>query len=193
MLLKRIAEDVSGASFAALVAERIGRPLNLRRTFVAESIEDLATLAPGTSCALSRDGAARDVRTTYHPGWVSHGVVASTASDVARFLDALFRGLVVSRDATARMLELVPVPVETSDAWRGGPPAYGLGLMGSESSRWGRIAGHNGGGPCYTASAFHAFDLGGATVCAVGAIESGFDSEGLVFDVLDRLAVIPDP
>ena len=188
MLLKRIAEEVSGASFAALVAERIARPLNLRRTFVAESIEDLATLAPGISCALSPDGAPRDVRTTYHPGWVSHGVVASTASDVARFLDALFSGAVVSRDAIAPMLELVPVPVDPPDAWRGGAPAYGLGLMGSVSSRWGRIAGHNGGGPCYTASAFHALDLGDATVCAMGAIESGFDAEHLVFDVLDRLS-----
>jgi D-alanyl-D-alanine carboxypeptidase len=187
MLLKRIAEEVSGASLATLVADRIARPLGLRRTFVAESIADLATLAPGTSCALSPDGAPRDVRMTYHPGWVSHGVVASTASDVARFLDALFRDVIVSRDAIAQMLELVPVPVDSSDAWRGGAPAYGLGLMGSASSRWGRIAGHNGGGPCYTASAFHAFDLGGATVCAIGAIERGFDAEGLAFDVLDRL------
>ena len=190
MLLKRIAEEVAGAPLATLVAERIARPVGLRRTFVAESIEDLATLAAGTSCALSPDGAPRDVRTTYHPGWVSHGVVASTASDVTRFLDALFRGAIVSRDAIAQMLELVPVPVDASDTWRAGPPAYGLGVMGSTSSRWGRIAGHNGGGPCYMASAFHALDLGGATVCAMGAIESGFDAEHLVFDVLDRFGTV---
>lgn len=54
---------------------------------VAEGIEDLAALAPGTSCALSPDGVPRDVRAHYHPGWVSHGVVASTASEVVRFLD----------------------------------------------------------------------------------------------------------
>lgn len=188
MLLKRIVENVGGASFATLVAERIARPLALRTTFVAESIEDLATLAPAMSCALSPDGASRDVRTTYHPGWVSHGVVASTASDVAQFLDALFHGVVVSRDAIASMLELVQVPADSSDAWRGGAPAYGLGLMGSAASRWGRIAGHNGGGPGYGASVFHAFDLGGTTVCAMGAIESGFDAEHLVFDVLDRVS-----
>ena len=43
--------------------------------------------------------------------------------------------------------------------------------MGDPASPWGRLVGHNGGGPCYSASVFHAFDLGGATVCAMGAIE----------------------
>ena len=42
--------------------------------------------------------------------------------------------------------------------------------------------------PCYSASAFHAFDLGGASVCAMGAIEEGFSAEDVVFDVLDQLA-----
>jgi len=188
MLLKRIAEETGGASFATLVSERIAAPLGLRRTYVAESIDDLATLAPAPSSLLSPDGAPRDVRMTYHPGWVSHGVVASTASDVVRFLDALFGGAVISRESIARMLEFVPVPVDASDHWRGGAPHYGLGVMGSTSSRWGLIAGHNGGGPGYTASAFHAFELGGASVCVMGAIESGFDAEALVFDVFDRLA-----
>jgi hypothetical protein len=35
----------------------------------------------------------------------------------------------------------------------------------------------NGGGPCYSANAFHAYDLGGASVCAMGAIEEGFSAE----------------
>jgi N-methylhydantoinase B/oxoprolinase/acetone carboxylase alpha subunit len=60
--------------------------------------------------------------------------------------------------------------------------------MGDPASPWGFVAGHNGGGPCYSASVFHAVDLGGASACAMGAIERGFDAEGLVFDVLDRLA-----
>ena len=43
----------------------------------------------------------------------------------------------------------------------------------------------------YNASAFHAFDLGGASVCAMGAIEEGFSAEDVVFDVLDHLAGPP--
>jgi D-alanyl-D-alanine carboxypeptidase len=195
MLLKRVAEEATGVSYRALISERIARPLGLRRTFVAESIKDLAALAPGTSSALSPDGASRDVRTHYHPGWVSHGVITSTASELVRFLDGLFRGELLSRYSLAQMMELVIVPTDPSEApseqdarSRRGKPSYGLGLMGDPVSPWGLAVGHNGGGPCYSASAFHAFDLGGASVCAMGAIEEGFNAEAVVFDVLDRLA-----
>lgn len=194
MLLKRVAEEVAGASYRALIAERIARRLGLQRTFVAESIEDLAALAPGTSSALSPDGAPRDVRAHYHPGWVSHGVVASTASDVVCFLDGLFRGDLLSRSSLAQMTELVVVPDPADSSQpdpRRGKPSYGLGLMGDPASPWGLVVGHNGGGPCYSASAFHAFDLGGASVCAMGAIEEGFSAEDVVFDVLDHLAAPP--
>jgi D-alanyl-D-alanine carboxypeptidase len=194
MLLKRVAEDVTGVSYRALVSERIARPFGLRRTFVAESINDLATLAPGKSTALSPDGAPREVRAYYHPGWVSHGVVASTATDLVRFLDGLFSGEFLSRRSLAQMTEWVAVPTDPEDASeqdltsRRGKPSYGLGLMGDPASPWGLTAGHNGGGPCYSASAFHAFDLDGASVCAMGAIEGDFSAEDIVFDVLDCLA-----
>jgi D-alanyl-D-alanine carboxypeptidase len=64
-------------------------------------------------------------------------------------------------------------------------PSYGLGLMGDPASPWGLLLGHNGGGPCYSASAFHARDLGGVSVCAMGAIEEGFSAEEIVARVLD--------
>jgi D-alanyl-D-alanine carboxypeptidase len=194
MLLKRVAEEVTRISYRALIADCIARPLGLRRTVVAESISDLAALAPGTSSALSPDGAQRDVRANYHPGWVSHGVVASTASELARFLDGLFGGELLSRDSLAQMTELVVVPEDQAASpeqelpSRRGNPSYGLGLMGDPASPWGLIVGHNGGGPCYSASAFHAFDLGGVSVCAMGAIEEAFNAENMVFDVLDHLA-----
>ena len=76
----------------------------------------------------------------------------------------------------------------TSSPLRMTTPSYGLGLMADPASAWGVIVGHNGGGPCYSASAFHAVDLGGATVCAMGAIEDDFSSEKIVAEVLDVLA-----
>ena len=192
MLLKRILEMVSGHSFRELVAARIARPLELGTTFVAESLADLGSLAPGTSCALSTDGSPRDVRAHYHPGWVSHGVIASTASDIARFLDLLFQGRLLSRRSLDEMTMLVRVPPErnssaspSSAPLRMAAPSYGLGLMGDPASPWGLIVGHNGGGPCYSASAFHAPDLGGVTVCAMGAIEESFSAEEIVAGVLD--------
>ncbi|MEO6878249.1 MAG: serine hydrolase domain-containing protein [Gemmatimonadaceae bacterium] len=193
MLLKRVAEEVAGVSYRTLIAERIARPLRLRSTVVVDSISDLAALAPGTSRAISLDGAPCDVRAHYHPGWVSHGVVASTASDVVRFFDCLFRGELLSRHSLNEMMQLVAVPTDPLEASSAQKPAsryrkpsYGLGLMGDPASPWGLMVGHNGGGPCYSASAFHAFDLAGVSVCVMGAIEEDFEAEGLVFDVLER-------
>jgi D-alanyl-D-alanine carboxypeptidase len=192
MLLKRIIEEVAGASYRDLVSESIARPFGLHRTFVPESIEDLGSLAPGTSCFLAPDGSPRDVRKHYHPGWVSHGVVASTSSEIVRFFDLLFRGRFLSPESLDQMTELVPVesPSDSStgdSSLRQGKPGYGLGLMGDPASPWGLILGHNGGGPCYSASAFHAPGLGGVSVCAMGAIEEDFKAEQVVFGVLDRL------
>jgi hypothetical protein len=59
------------------------------------------------------------------------------------------------------------------------------GVMGDPASPWGLIVGHNGGGPCYSASAFHAFGLDGLSVCAMGAIERGFSAERIVAGVFD--------
>ena len=186
MLLKKIAEEVAGASSANLISDRIARPLGLRRTSVPESVEDLSPLAPASSRALALDGTLRDVRRHYHPGWVSHGVVASTPSEIVCFLDALSSGRLVSRPSLEEMIELVSVPGPAAQPW--GKPSYGLGVMADPASPWGLVWGHNGGGPGYSASAFHAPALQGATVCAMVALDEGFQAEEVVFAVLDALA-----
>jgi D-alanyl-D-alanine carboxypeptidase len=194
MLLKRIAEQTGGATFADLIRDRIAMPLGLGNTFVPESIEALSPLAPAVSGELTQDRSTCDVRTCYHPGWVSHGVVASTASDIVRFIDALFDGRLISTQSLKEMTMLVPVPMKPSVQTNGrkksfdwGKPSYGLGIMGDPESPWGRLWGHNGGGPGYSASAFHAPDLGGVSVCAMGSTEEVFRTEQLVIEVLDMI------
>lgn len=187
LLLKQIAEDVAERTYAGLIAERIAWPLELRNTFVTETTSDMARLAPATSRALAPDGTPRDVRDHYHPGWVWHGVVASSPSDIVHFLSALFRGQLVSPQSLREMTTLVPVPLPIkAKPPRWGRPSYGLGLMADPASPWGRIWGHNGGGPGYNASAFHAPDLGNVTVCAMTAAEN-VEAEHLVFAVLDEI------
>jgi D-alanyl-D-alanine carboxypeptidase len=188
MLVKRIVEAVGGDSLRGLVADHIAGSLGLQRTVVAESLEDLASLAPGTSRLLSTNADPRDVRAHYHPGWVSHGVVASTSSDLARFLDRLFAGALLSASSLQQMTTLVPVPVEPPP--HGGRPGYGLGLMGDQSSPLGLLLGHNGGGPCYGASAFHNKRTG-ASACVMGAIEDDFRPQEVVVTILARLGPIP--
>jgi D-alanyl-D-alanine carboxypeptidase len=188
MLLKRIAEEVGERRYAELIADRIVRPLDLRRTFVPEAVADLAGLAPALSRELSTDCAPREVREHYHPGWVSHGVVASTPSEVARVFAALFAARLVSPHALREMTALVPVPGQPPDPrHRWGTPSYGLGIMGDLQSRWGRLWGHNGGGPGYRTSAFHAPDLNGVSVCAMCAEEGSAPAEELLFAVLDAI------
>ena len=164
--LRSIAERVADASLARLVEERIATPLALRRTDVVESMADMADLAPAPTSEITDDGSVVDTRAHYHPGWVSHGVVASTPSEIARCYDGLFGGRLVSLEAVAEMRELVPIGVPSAP-WS--EPSYGLGLMGDPASPSGPIWGHEGGGPGYGASAFHAPALGGVTACAMVA------------------------
>ena len=186
MLVREIVEQAGGAGYAELVRDRIARPLGLRRTRVVASIADLRELAPAASRLVSPDGSERDVRACYHPGWVSHGVVASTASEIAVFAHAFFGGALVSAGSLREATSLGPV-LEAPPQWR--EPGYGLGVMGDRASRFGPLFGHNGGGPGYDASVFSTPALRGrrTTVCALVADERGTAAEDLVFDVFARL------
>lgn len=189
MFLKRIAEQVVGESFSAVLSRYIIRPLALARTVVPECVADLTSLAPAFSTQLSPDGTPLDVREYYHPGWVSHGVVASTPSEIATFYDALFRGRLLSAESLKQMTTLVPVPIyDSASLWN--RPSYGLGLMADPQSRYGPTYGHNGGGPGYNASAYYAPNLGreGVTVCVMCGIEKGFDAERLVLEVMEGIS-----
>jgi D-alanyl-D-alanine carboxypeptidase len=59
--------------------------------------------------------------------------------------------------------------------------------MGDPESRWDLLWGHNGGGPGYRTSAFHAPDLGKISVCVMCAVEEDSKAEELVVAVLDAL------
>ena len=187
LLLKLAVETVARTGLRRLFAERIARPLRMVRSQVAQDRSDLVGLVAGPSRQLGPPGGpGRDLRRAYHPGWVSHGVVASTPSEIARFLDALFRGRLVSEVSLEEMRETVevPRPADGDQPWR--RPSYGLGLMVDPDARWGGILGHEGAGPGHQASAFHAPGLGGVTACAMGAIEADWAPRSLVFGAFDE-------
>lgn len=192
LLARRALERAGEASFASLVAARIAAPLGLEQTRVVETRADLRALAPGPSTLLSVDGGLRDVREAYHPGWVSHGVVASTASELARFLHALLAGRVVGAASLRELTALVPVPRgQAGGPWR--EPSYGLGVMADPASPLGPLFGHNGDGPGHGASAFAAPALraGGATACAMVGLEEEHLAERLVRRTLARAGSPP--
>jgi D-alanyl-D-alanine carboxypeptidase len=182
-LLRRLVERETGGTLRAAVQERLAGPLGLSRIAVAESLADLAGLAPAFSRFGLAEGESRDVRASYHPGWVWHGVVTATAADLCSFYRRLFEGAVVSPASLGEMTRLVPV----EHPWRHGKPGYGLGLMGDrDRPRYG----HNGGGPGYTASAWCAADAAGgpAAACAMCGFEDAPLTEALAHAALDLVA-----
>jgi len=179
-LLRRIVERETGNTLREAIALRITGPLGLRDTEVALDLADLAGLVPATSRFGLPAAEPLDVRRIYHPGWVWHGVLASTPEDVATFYEQLFAAALVSEETLREMTALVPVEVPG----RSDDPGYGLGLMGLRGRP---LYGHNGGGPGYSASAFAAQGAPGgpAVACAMCAFEDERVAEGLVFAALE--------
>lgn len=163
VLATRVCERAAGAAFAELVESRVLAPLGLRATFLARSQAELGPI---------------------HPGWVWHGVLISTAADVAVFYARLFAGELLRAASVAEMTRAVRVPPQR-EPWI--DPGYGLGLMVASRAGIGAVLGHNGSGPGFTASAFHAPGArgGGATACALVAVEDERIPEGTVMRALE--------
>ena len=90
LLVRLVLQRSTGGSLQTALDRAIFRPLGLRQTFAARDLADAGVLAPGYSAFFSPDGSLQDVSRIYHPGWVSHGVVVSTALETGRIFDALF-------------------------------------------------------------------------------------------------------
>lgn len=186
MLLRLMIERVTGDSFREVVRRYLSAPLGLHALGVAYSLEDVAALTPGYSTLLDAKAPPANITPHYHPGWVSHGLVASTAGDAARFIDGLFAGSIVGRDTLNEML--TPVPVGETHPWMTAP-SYGLGLMMDPANRFGVVAGHTGGGPGYSAAAYHFPDVDGHRVTSVALVNrDGSDiATDIAFSMVEHL------
>ena len=159
MLLTRIIERAACKTFRLALDAEILIPLQLSSTSLISSPEDFQTVTPGYSDTNGK-GQLRDVREWYHPGWVAHGVIASTTDDVNRFLEALFDGLLLDSQPLSDMLSMVPI--------HGRPPisraAYGLGIASETDALLGTHYGHEGSGPGYRVIASHLPELQSTTI-----------------------------
>jgi D-alanyl-D-alanine carboxypeptidase len=190
MLLRQIIEQATDGLFREAVRRYVSLPLGLPHLEVVESLQDVAGLTTGYSRLLDSDAAPENVIPRYHPGWVAHGLVVSTAADLARFLDALVSGRIVGPQYLEEMLE--PVPVGETHPWMN-EPSYGLGLMIDPANRFGVVAGHTGGGPGYSTAAYHFPDAGGRRVTSVAlANRDGSDiATDIAFSMVERVAGTP--
>jgi D-alanyl-D-alanine carboxypeptidase len=188
LLLRQLLEQETGTSFPNIVRSYLGRPFGLESFSGAATLEDASDLTPGFSTALSDNGTVENVSPRYHPGWVSHGLVTSTAADVARFLDLLFEpGKLVESSLLEQML--IGAPVAETHNWMVNP-AYGLGLMMDIANQFGVVAGHTGGGPGYATAAYHFPDVHGHRVNSVALVNrDGSDvATDIAFGMVEQLA-----
>ena len=179
LILKQIIEQTTGMSLRDALNHLVIKPAGLEHTYVAETLADTATLTPGFSSQLNadpRDAGLHDISRRYHPGWVSHGLIVSTAEDVAAFFDALMRGKLLGQPLLTQMLAPNPVPYPHHLFAN---PSYGLGLMLDPATRFGTIAGHAGGGPGYSTAALHVPDVSGHTLTTVALVNRDGGDSGL--------------
>ncbi|MDF1811507.1 MAG: serine hydrolase [Verrucomicrobiales bacterium] len=146
-LLKELIEKKSGMGYYEYLKKKIIDKIDLADTRPFLKADEQLDLLEGED-----DSFAGDFRPQYQPGWIATGCLISTASDVARFYDALFRGELVSKESIAEMVKTVdvfPNPPKESI------PSCGLGLLHFRNSPLGDAYGHGGGGPGYTTYAVH--------------------------------------
>lgn len=131
-LLSLIAQYEAGLDFDGVIKKYITEPLGLHKTSVAHGIFS-------------------DLLPEYPAEWVWHGLLISSAEDVALFMASeLVRPLAVSP---------VMVPLK-HPLWVS--PHYGYGLMVDT----GVLFGHAGGGPLYNTACF-TFISDGCTICVL--------------------------
>jgi D-alanyl-D-alanine carboxypeptidase len=155
LLLKLILEKITNLPIQEYLKKIIFDRLNLQKTFFVDTLQDACQLTPGYSNFFS-DRELENVIPFYHPGWVSHGVVASTAPELAKIIDSLFVGKLLNLASAEEMQDPIYIFEQKHPLFN--TVGYGLGLCLGLDSLYGN-AGHNGAGPGYSVAAFNFSNL----------------------------------
>lgn len=182
LLVRMLIEKITGQSLKDALEKFIFRPLELQKTFVAQLLQDAVCLTPAYSTLFSPTKELEDISMVYHPGWISHGVVISTASELAMIFEALFLGKLLKDESLEEMKQAIVVPGKHP---RFGKTGYGLGLMIDLEPTFSPFVGHGGEGPGYSAAAFHFSDLASqrVTITALANREGHDVALDAVFEV----------
>ncbi|HLO84836.1 MAG TPA: serine hydrolase domain-containing protein [Nostocaceae cyanobacterium] len=184
LVLRCVLEKITGLSIQQLLEKVIFNPLGLQKTFLPQSLDDVYQLTPGYSNFFHQDE-LQDISQIYHPGWVAHSVVISTAPELAKIIDALFTGKIIPPDLVEQMLSPVHIFGEYPPLKLAG---YGLGLALDVESPYGKMGGHNGGGPGYSTAAFHFSKLANSRVTVVALLNRDKHDHGLL--LVDKIAQV---
>ena len=159
LLLGLIIEEVTGRPYYDGLRDRFLMPLGLAQTTPSNQrlLPGLAVgyTSPGNPFGLPRRTMDQAGRLVWDPAmeWTGGGLV-STASDLAAWGDALFRGQAMPVPYLARLLDAVQV---APDAFH---TLYGAGVAIYAKTERGRVFGHGGWIPGYVSSLRHYADHG---------------------------------
>jgi D-alanyl-D-alanine carboxypeptidase len=180
-LLGLIIERITGRSWRHEVTRRVIRPLRLARTGLPAPGHRSIKGAHAHGYA-ELDGETIDI-TRVDPSFAGAAgacALVTTVQDLARFLDALFRGRLFRRRATLRqMLDLAPAQGE------GGLDGYGLGIERYALPGGVALVGHLGGTAGYRSFVGRVRPVGVTTAFALNAQD---DPTPLVVPVVQALA-----
>ena len=174
-----------------LLHQVIFSPLSLQDTFVPKTPDDVTVLTPGYTILF--DGTElQDMSSLYHPAWVSHGVVISTAPELAKMIEALFLNKILN----SALIESMLYPAYILGKY----PlfeklAYGLGLFIDLESPHGIVTGHTGEGPGYSVAAFHFPNLVGSRITIAAIANQDRHDYGLmlVYRLVKTLSEFLEP
>jgi CubicO group peptidase (beta-lactamase class C family) len=139
--VRELIEETTGEDLNKAIRRLVLHPLGIEEAYLARTPADLA-------------GAVMGSASSYHPGWVYHGLIVGPLRDAALLLDRLMTGALLPRDLLDAMCASHPV---------GGPfpgrplkrPGFGLGLMTGIASSGHKVMGHTGGGPGSVIAVYH--------------------------------------
>jgi D-alanyl-D-alanine carboxypeptidase len=178
VILGMIAEAATGQPFEVLMRERIIAPLGLEGTFFVPQEPISGAQARGYSRTTDQTGVAMSF------GYATANIV-STASDIQRFIDALFGGELLTADSLAQMTMFV----DGKGQYNMPQLAYGLGLMRNRlpggTDEQSTVYGHIGGFGGFRSATWHA-PASGITI-ALGVNQAAMDPNTLAASVWEVL------
>jgi D-alanyl-D-alanine carboxypeptidase len=176
LLLRVLAERLSGQPLGHFLRERLFSPAGLRATCVADDLAGMQKLTPGYSTLWSDSGKLHNVVPRYHPGWVAHGLVLSNAAELAQLTESVFAGQCFDHGLVPEMLAAVEVNAQHPVFAR---PAYGLGVMrnGAEPDS---LSGHGGGGPGFSSGVLSLPGPDGRRATASALVNQDLGDAGLI-------------
>src|SRR5216684_1997899 len=142
LMVRELIEETAGEDLSAAISRLLLRPLDISGARIVRTPAALAGVAMGSA-------------SSYHPGWVYHGLAVGPLRAAA----------LLPPDLLEAMREAHPVSEPNpSRPWK--RPGYGLGLMSGIASSGHKVMGHTGGGPGSVIAGYHRPDATPMTAAA---------------------------